>query len=170
MAEWTNRILRHRDVWEKIEALYLETYGHNPDVAKAWFQASNQKKVNEILALAFGMRILQDGANGKLRKEWDDEFLLLRHHFGLSDERVLTELMQEELEMALPILNLLRSIPEISALFQEIFSELPSEIKRMDASFTELELAMPCTRINDETNRAELWMQKECGLIMETAI
>ena len=137
VALWTQRLLQHRETWEKIEQHFLQTYGKDPLAREAWLQSTSERKVNEILALVYGIQVYHQFQEGKLSPEFESEYRELTSHFRHPHEWKLTEKMQAEFAAIQPIEALLKTIPGFDSLQKEIMSERLYIIKNYDASSTE---------------------------------
>jgi len=143
---WTQRILQHRETWEKIEEAFLQTYGKDPQMREEWLQSSPQRKVNEILALVYGYSVLHRISEGGLGDQLEQEYRILIGSFRFKHDLNLTERMVFELETLRPIEELFTSIPDFEALLEEIMSDPFNEIKKLDPTYTERDIPI-CDRM-----------------------
>ncbi len=143
VAAWTHQIIKHREIWEKIEQLYLKIYGNNPLTRKEWFASSTQRRVNEILATLLRWNILVYHRFDILEQEWLEEYFELFSKFDfpaneVEDEQ--TKAISSELRQFFPIYEQLSRIPDFKSLLKEIMKQPLEEIKKMDASLTEADI------------------------------
>ncbi len=147
VADWSHQIFEHRNEWEKIKDLYVETYGKDSFLREEWFKSSEQRRVNEVLALAFGFCLVKQGTEEKLPQEWRKEYILLSRQFNLSHSLTLTDSMKIEQERFKPIAAMLNKIPAAPLLIQLMMKD-PNALRFLDASFTEESLSCSHFRQN----------------------